>query len=376
MHEEVYRKLAQRLDAIPNGFPATESGVELRLLAKIFTPEEAALAATMRLTREPAADIAARAGVDHKAAYRTLKGMIRKGLARVKKEKGQLIFGLMPFVVGIYEEQLPRMDAELATLFEQYYQETQGIGITQDAPAVHRVIPVEEVIPFDLEIFPYERASELLEGAKSWGVRDCICRVQQRLIGKGCDHPVENCLMFAPVEGVFDHGETTRAITKEEALRILHEAEEAGLVHSTGNYRNRHYYICNCCTCCCGILRGVAEFGIPTAVARSDFYAVVDPEMCAGCSDCVERCQFGALSVPDDVPSTSSGRAPSTSSGHCCVVDYVRCVGCGLCATACPTGALHLERRPEGEVPPPPADIKEWMVQRAEKRGISVSDVL
>jgi len=360
MSEDVYRKLAQRLDAIPNGFPATESGVELRLLAKIFTPQEAALAAVMRLTREPAADIADRAGVDPDAAYRILKGMARKGLIRAKRGEGQLIFGLMPFVVGFYEEQLPRMDAELAALFEQYYQETQGGVIVRDAPAVHRVIPVEEAIPFDLEIFPYERASALLEGAKSWGVRNCICRVQQRLVGKGCDHPVENCLVFAPVEGAFDHSEVDRPITKEEALRILREAEDAGLVHCPGNYRENVHYICNCCTCCCGILRGVAEFGMPIAVVRSDFHAVVDAEVCAGCGDCMERCQFGALSVPEEV----------------CVVDYARCVGCGLCATVCPTGALHLARRPEGEVPPPPADIKEWMVQRAQERSLSIFDVL
>jgi len=360
MTEDIYRQLAQRLDAIPNGFPATESGAELRLLAKIFTPEEAALASVMRLTREPAADIAARAGVGADTAYRTLKGMARKGQIRIKKGKGQLLFGLMPFAVGLYEEQLPRMDEELATLFEQYLQETQGGSIVREAPAVHRVIPVGEAIPFDLEVFPYERASELLEDAKSWGVRDCICRVQQRLIGKGCDRPIENCLVFAPIEGAFDHSKVDRAITKEEALRILREAEEAGLVHSTGNYRDQHYYICNCCTCCCGILRSVAEFGVPATAVRSDFHIVVDDEACSGCGDCLERCQFDALSVPEDV----------------CVVDYARCVGCGLCATVCPTDALHLERRPEGEVPPPPADIKEWMVQRAHERGISISDVL
>lgn len=360
MTEDIYRQLARRLDAIPNGFPATESGAELRLLAKIFTPEEAALASVMRLTREPAADIAARAGVGADTAYRTLKGMARKGQIRIKKGKGQLLFGLMPFAVGLYEEQLPRMDEELATLFEQYLQETQGGSIVREAPAVHRVIPVGEAIPFDLEVFPYERASELLEDAKSWGVRDCICRVQQRLIGKGCDRPIENCLVFAPIEGAFDHSKVDRAITKEEALRILREAEEAGLVHSTGNYRDQHYYICNCCTCCCGILRSVAEFGVPATAVRSDFHIVVDAEVCSGCGDCLERCQFDALSVPEDV----------------CVVDYARCVGCGLCATVCPTDALHLERRPEGEVPPPPADIKEWMVQRAHERGISISDVL
>ena len=82
-------------------------------------------------------------------------------------------------------------------------------------------MPVEEAIPTGIEIYPYERATEVLEGAKAWGVRECICRLQQKLIGKGCDWPVENCLVFAPVEGVFDRSEVTRAITKEEAKRIL-----------------------------------------------------------------------------------------------------------------------------------------------------------
>ena len=360
MSKDVYRKLAQRLDTIPNGFSATESGVELRLLAKIFTPEEAEMASVMRLTREPAADIGARAGVDPKTAYRTLKKMTRKGQIRVKKGEGQLLFGLMPFAVGFYEEQLPRMDEELATLFEQWVQESRGGSIVQSAPAINRVIPVEEAVPFDLEIFPYERATTMLEEAKAWAVRDCICRVQQRLIGKGCDHPVENCLVFAGVEGVFDHSKVDRALTKEEALRILREAEESGLVHSTGNYRDGHHYICNCCTCCCGVLRGVAEFGVPTAIAHSDFYAVVDADLCIGCEDCVERCQFGALAVPDDV----------------CEVDRVRCVGCGVCTMVCPTDALRLERRPEGETPPLPAGEDEWMVWRAEERGIRLDEVL
>jgi ferredoxin len=108
------------------------------------------------------------------------------------------------------------------------------------------------------------------------------------------------------------------------------------------------------------VLRSVAEFGASTSTVRSDFRAVVDDEMCIGCGDCLERCQFDALSVPKGI----------------CVVDYTRCVGCGLCATVCPSEALCLERRPEGEVPVPPSDIKEWMVQRAHERGISIEDIL
>ena len=359
MSEDIYRKLAQRLDAIPNGYPATQSGVELRLLAKMFTPEEAALAMVMRLTREPVDDIAARAGVDSETATQTLKGMARNGLIRSKRVDGEPTFGLMPFAVGIYEEQLPRMDEEYASLVEQYFQETQG-GFVNVAPSVHRVVPVGEAVPFDLEIFPHERATEMVENAKSWGVRDCICRVQQRLVGKGCDHEVENCLVFAPVEGAFDHSEINRSISKAEALRLLHDTEEAGLVHTTANHREGHYYICNCCTCCCGILRGVAEFDIPTAVARSDFRTLVDAEVCSACEDCLERCQFGALSIPDEV----------------CVVDEARCVGCGVCVIECSTGALSMARRPEGQVPAPPADLKDWMLQRAKTREISIFEVL
>ena len=242
MSKEAYRKLARTLDAIPNGFPSTESGAELRLLAKIFTPEEAELASVMRLNLEPVDVIAARAQMDPQVARRTLRTMVRKGQIRFGREERKLAFGLLPFAVGIYEEQLPRMDRELAELFEAYYQEAQGGPLLQ-APSIHRVIPVAEAVPADIEIYPYERATKMLEEAKAWGVRDCICRVQQKLVGKGCDRPVENCLVFAPVEGIFDGNKAIRAITKDEAQRILLEAEDAGLVHSPGNYQDGHYYI-------------------------------------------------------------------------------------------------------------------------------------
>ncbi|MBN1584701.1 MAG: 4Fe-4S binding protein [Anaerolineae bacterium] len=359
MSKEIYRKLAQRLDAIPNGFPATESGVELRLLAKMFEPEEAALAAVMKLTKEPAADIAARAGVDEKTARRTLKQMVKNGLITAGRGEGELVYGLMPFAFGVYEYQLPRLDKEMAELFEAYYVESKA-GIMRDTPSIHRVIPVEQAIPVDLEIFPYERATEMIENAKSWGARDCICRVQQKLVGKGCDAPIENCISFAPVEGAFDHATTMRPLTKEEALQILREAADAGLVHSTGNYRDGNHYICNCCTCCCGVLRGVAEFGMPTAVAHSDFAAVVDADLCIGCESCLDRCQFGALSVPDDL----------------CTVDYGRCVGCGVCVSSCPVDALSLRRREEDERMAVPVNNAAWLQVRAQNRDISLSDVL
>jgi electron transport complex protein RnfB len=166
------------------------------------------------------------------------------------------------------------------------------------------------------------------------------------------------------VKGFFDHSEVDRAITKEEALRILREAQQAGLVHTTGNYRDNHNYICNCCTCSCGILRGVAEFGILSAVAHSDFRAAADPDVCLGCGDCVARCQFGALSLTDGGDLHAA-----------CVVGARRCVGCGQCAIVCPSGALQMVRRPEDDLAPLVADYKEWTVKRAWERGIDLSGI-
>jgi electron transport complex protein RnfB len=244
-------------------------------------------------------------------------------------------------------------------MFEDYYHEALHKALLGQ-PAQLRVIPVEESIPVEIEIFPYERASELLSQAKSFGVRDCICRTQQALLGNRCDYPMESCLVFARTEGVFAHSPITREITKEEALQILREAEEAGLVHSSGNYRQGHYYICNCCTCCCAVLRGIAELDIPTAVAKSDFYATVDGELCTACETCLERCPFGAPSLVDGV----------------CQVDRVRCVGCGLCVSTCPSGALRLERKLPAERMPLPGGRKQWWAERAKDRQISLQDML
>jgi hypothetical protein len=189
--------------------------------------------------------------------------MAAQGLIAAKESKGQPIFGLSPFLGSVFEEQVHRLDKESATLFEQYYQETQGPG-ARETPAWHRVIPVAEAIPFGIEISPYEQATEILASAKSWAVRPCLCRLQQQLVGKGCGRPIGNCVVFAPTEGAFDDSKVDRPVTLEEALQLLRQAQELGLVHTLPNYRDGLDYICNCCTCCCFVLRGVAEFDVPT----------------------------------------------------------------------------------------------------------------
>jgi len=359
MTENPYKLLAERLDALPNGFPPTPDGAELRLLEKLFTPEEAALAARLRLTKETPAQLADRLGMDKVPLSQQLKTMTRKGLiAAGRTEEDRFGYGLLPFVVGIYEMQAGRIDAELAELFEAYYR--QAFGDTMRVqPQVHRVIPVQQSVRTNLAVEPYESAADIVAKAQAWGVTDCICRTQQALIGKPCGHPLDVCMILSDRPGAFAGSAVIRALTQAEALATLRRAAEAGLVHSVSNSREGLWYICNCCTCACGILRGMAELGIANVVARSSFVNQVDESLCIGCGACVEACQFGAMSV-----------------GDVATVDTVRCVGCGVCTLACPQGALSLVRRPDAEILAPPADEQEWRQERAVTRGIDLNAVL
>jgi Pyruvate/2-oxoacid:ferredoxin oxidoreductase delta subunit len=358
MPPDPYQLLAQRLDSLPNGYPPSPDGLELQLLAKLFTPQEAELASQLRLTKENFRQIAERTGGDPKEVRDNLKSMAKRGLINAGRIEGGLGYGLMPFVVGIYEMQVDKLDADLAQLFEQYYQQSFR-HILKIEPSVHRVIPVGESIQVDMEIRPYESAADVVNNAKAWGVMDCICRKQKALVGDPCDHPLEVCMLFNQKPGAFDQISHIRALTREEALDTLQVATEAGLVHSVSNDQRGSSYICNCCTCSCGILRGISELGIANAVARSAFVNTVEEDLCIACEDCLEYCQFDALSM--DLFAQ---------------VDQLRCVGCGVCVQACPENALILVRRAEQEVVPVPISKSEWMQKRAAARHLDLSEVL
>jgi ferredoxin len=219
------------------------------------------------------------------------------------------------------------------------------------------VIPVEQNIPTDIEVMPYEVASKLLGEAQSWGVLDCICRKQRKLIGEACEHPIDVCMIFSRRPNTFDDSTYIKALTKDEALEVLRRAEEAGLVHTVGNQQHGVYYVCNCCACSCALLRGVTEHGLMSAIEPSAFQAAVDEDLCTGCELCLDRCQFGALSVVDNL----------------CQVDEKRCFGCGLCVTACQDEALSLKPRPEERMPTPPKAMPDWLMERAGGREMDIS---
>jgi electron transport complex protein RnfB len=359
MIQNPYKVLAERLDALPNGFPPTDDGAELRLLAKLFTPEEAALAAQLRLTRETPEQIAARIGGDADALAKQLKVMARRGLIGAGRAEDGMGYRLMPFVVGFYEMQCSTMDAELARLFEDYYRRTFGKALTAQPP-VHRIIPVGKTVQNDMEVRPFESAAEIVNSARAWGVLDCICRKQKALIGEACEHPIDMCMTMSQIPDAFATVPGIRALTREEALATLRRAAEAGLVHAVSNNQKGLWYICNCCACSCAILRGMAELGMANVVARSAFVNRVDDALCIGCELCIERCQFNALTMDDKIAR----------------VNETRCVGCGVCVLACDQDAILLVRRPADQVLPPPLTENDWRAERAAARGFKLDAVM
>jgi len=327
MHKEPYHRLATALDKLPNGFPRTESGVEIEILRRIFKPEEAELASQLTRDMESSHEIAPRLKLNEKAVEQQLSALAKKGLLWSTVKEGKLHYRLAPWVVGIYETQLETMDHEFAHLAEEYFQESEAEGIMKPQPSIMRVIPAQSATKSEW-ILPYDDVKKLIESSKMLGVADCICRKQQDLLGsRKCEFPLDICMRFSKYERAPRKGD----ISKEESLALLDKAEKIGLVHLVSNVVEGLTYMCNCCGCCCGILRGITEFGIKNSVAVANYFSIIEADACIGCGLCEQRCQVKAISLEDNVA----------------VVDLDKCIGCGLCVTGCPAGAARLQLKPE-----------------------------
>lgn len=356
MASEVYRKLREQLDQYSCGFPATESGVEFKILERLFTEEEAKMFLSLSLKIETPEEVALRLGREPEVVASILHQMSEKGSVFPWRRGETIKYGAMPFVLGIYELQLRTMDKEMADLCEQYFEEAFLASSTTVDP-VMRTIPVNRSVEVSHPIATYEDSREILKSEKLIALAKCLCRVQQGLLDKSCDKPVEVCFLFGSWGQHYIDMGMARQITVEEALKILDQAQEAGLVTQPANSQNPGG-MCNCCGECCLILRGLNKLPRPAEVVISNYFAVVDPELCTGCETCLERCQMGATALNED------GVAE---------VNIDRCIGCGLCVTTCSDEALHLEIKPKAQHRKPPETGREAMEMMAQRRGKSLT---
>ena len=114
MARDLYETLAEHLDRLPAGFPRTESGAEMRILRRLFTPEDAALAVHLTIIPEEARVIARRARVAVSEATSRLDEMDRRGLImRLQQNDEPPRYMALQYVLGFWEGQVNRLTPEL-----------------------------------------------------------------------------------------------------------------------------------------------------------------------------------------------------------------------------------------------------------------------
>jgi Pyruvate/2-oxoacid:ferredoxin oxidoreductase delta subunit len=370
-----YRELLARLDAGQVSMPEPKeprarAGWQ-EILEILFSPEEAALAARLPLMPATLETIAARVQVAPDELRARLDAMADKGIVLdlIHPKGGETWYLLSPPVVGFFEFSMMRATdtipkkrmAEALDAYthgdETFAREVFGRETVVGRALVHETALEEDDMP---DVLLWERATALIEQARSVGVSLCYCRHGAEHLGKRCDAPTENCLSIDAGADFVIRRKFGRAIGKKEAMDILIASRQSGLVQIADNVRNRPTYICNCCACCCGQLSAINDFGL-AAVNPSGFQPAVDLEHCKGCSRCSRACPITAISM---VAQRSAARRKNDLIPR---IDTDRCIGCGVCVETCRNHAMTMERRPER--PYVPAHALERAIRMALERG-------
>lgn len=357
-YESPYKVLAGKY-----GYP---DSVRLqRVFEYLMTPQQAKIAvllpqASTQISAPPGIEeIAANLGIDVATVNLELERLFRKGtvwpenfktmegcrlprgLARLHDHTTMGPVGGDAFV----HQKLFELWEDFA--LEEWYHNNVVTWTKFERPPL-RIVPAYKSILDSPQILPAEDVREMIKAQPSIAVVACPCRQHNEAIGKKCKHTYEGaCFQFGYVaECIVSRGFGTK-LSLEEALQLIEEAEEEGLVHNWMNSSSMigHGVLCNCCNDCCIVFEPLARFQVPAVkmYAKSRYEARTEPGICTGCQVCVDRCPFEAI---DMVKLEGSRRLKA-------MVDPEKCMGCGVCVVGCEPKALGMKLvRPPEHIPP------------------------
>ncbi len=338
---DVYRQLQQHLDNMPVGFPATKTGVEIRLLKQLFTPEEAEISLKLTFSPEPLKRIYRRfkkSGISMEELEGKLDEMMGKGLINggANPATGEKFFANAFFAIGIFEYQVGRLTKEFVEDMEEYLQEAFIEEFYKTGIPQLRTIPIEASVENEKVVSTYDEVRKIFETRSPISVTECVCGQASELKGTSCNHELkERCFQFGTGAYYYISQGLGREISKEEALKILDKAQETGFVMQPTNSQ-KPIALCCCCGDCCEVLTHAKKLPNPAELFATNHFSVIDADLCTGCGVCVDRCPMDALTLVEDIST----------------VNRAKCIGCGVCIPTCPTEAIHLEKKEKEIVPP------------------------
>ncbi|MEN8115006.1 MAG: 4Fe-4S ferredoxin, partial [Actinomycetota bacterium] len=261
-----YRLLQERLDRNVTGAPDSEA--MMRVLRLLFTPEDAHIARQLpQLVDLPT--LAEQLDADLEELDGQITSMAQRGLVLDFEKDDVRYVVATPVLIGFFELTFMRSrpDApmeEYAEAFEALFEDEDFIrSVFTGTTQVGRSMVREEALPESgTEILDWERATEVVRTADTLAVTLCPCRADAQIRGEGCDAPVRTCMSFGSAAEMLVRADIGERITNEEGMEILREAKEAGLAQTGDNVRSDISYICNCCGCCCGMMRSIKRYNI------------------------------------------------------------------------------------------------------------------
>ena len=340
-----------------NRFPqgVADSDTLHKILKVLFSEQEASLVAALPIrpfTVEKAAKIWK---VSSDEARKTLETLAdRSILVDLPDKKGGYIYVLPPPVVGFFEFSLMRVRDDidqktLSELYHQYMNEEEDFAkelFCNGTTHFGRAFVREEALSDEnaLHVLDYERASHVIDTARTIGVSLCYCRHMAEHLGRDCDAPKSICMSFNSSAKILVRHKNARMVDRTEGRELLAQAKEHNLVQFGENAQRNIGYICNCCGCCCEALTAARKFGLMNPVHTTNFLPKVDAAQCTGCGKCVSVCPVEAMTLV-------SANLPN-SAQRVAKLDSTQCLGCGVCIRVCGKKALMLESRPERVLTP------------------------
>jgi electron transport complex protein RnfB len=327
-HLEVAEIYANRKMA--GGVPICDESIALML--HLFTEEEASVMRHLKPgVKETAKSLAETEHRPVEEVKKILHSLTNEKHIIVSRGSGEeKVYVALPLLPGVFEFVLFRSSMDSLTdwhrrfceLFEKLFETGYLVDVVSKAPPSIKYLPVGQVIESTSTAFPSDKLEEVFSQYKTFGVTLCQCRMTEKVVGRGCERPMEVCMSMGPMAEAAIQSGRLRRIEMKEALEIKAEAEASGLVSWISNQDPKiGGTSCSCCGCCCHFMRRISEFNSPGRIAIPHFMPKVDLEQCNFCGKCALACPMGAITV--DIVNNQHVHDPN------------RCIGCAQCAVAC-----------------------------------------